>query len=451
MPQVTTPGLIISGTHSGVGKTTVSFVLMSALARRGFVVQPFKIGPDFIDPGYHRLATGRDSINLDLWMTGLRQVRASVARHLASADVGIVEGLGALFDGENGTRDRGSAACFSRHLGFPILLVLDIWGMTRSTAALLNGFINFDPRIRIAGVLLNRAGSRRHFEMVRDSLPRGLRRRIVGYLPSAKELKMPERHLGLVTLEENERACHLKEDMLGHVRHTLDLDRIIDLFGIEKRDHTVAIPSLVPKGSIRIGVARDAAFSFYYPENLERLERNGAELIYFSPLTDPALPEGVGGLYIGGGYPESFAGALAENVRLRRDIRNHGEKGMPIYAECGGLMYLSRSLSDFDGKSYPMVSLLPLDVVMDAKYLAIKYISLETTRDTIIGPRGTKARGHEFHQSRIVRSSLAGNCYRVRDSGKRSFQEGFVHETFTSISARIRKSRGISYPHAGVI
>ena len=239
---------------------------------------------------------------------------------------------------------------------------------------------------------------------------------------------MPERHLGLVTLEENERACHLKEDMLGHVRHTLDLDRIIDLFGIEKRDHTVAIPSLVPKGSIRIGVARDAAFSFYYPENLERLERNGAELIYFSPLTDPALPEGVGGLYIGGGYPESFAGALAENVRLRRDIRNHGEKGMPIYAECGGLMYLSRSLSDFDGKSYPMVSLLPLDVVMDAKYLAIKYISLETTRDTIIGPRGTKARGHEFHQSRIVRSSLAGNCYRVRDSGKRSFQEGFVHE-----------------------
>ncbi len=422
------PALIISGTHSGVGKTTVSFALMSALAERGIVVQPFKIGPDFIDPGYHRLATGRDAINLDLWMMGLRQVRSSYVRNLKTADIGIVEGMGALFDGENGTRDRGSAAYFARHLSLPVLLVLDIWGMTRSAAALLRGFADFDPHIRIAGIILNRAGSRRHFEMVRDSLPPVWRQRVVGYLIASEALMMPERHLGLITLEENERALHLKDDMLRQIQHTLDIDHVIDVFGIVKRHCTRDIRFPARKRRIRIGVARDAAFCFYYTENLNRLKKSGAELVNFSPLSDRTLPEGIGGLYIGGGYPESFAGALAENASLRREIRKCGESGMPIYAECGGLMYLGNTLTGFDGKPYPMVSLLPMDVAMDPKHLAVKYISLETRRDSIIGPRGTKARGHEFHQSRIVRSSIPGNCYQVRDSWKCGFQEGFVHK-----------------------
>jgi cobyrinic acid a,c-diamide synthase len=426
--QVTNPALIISGTHSGVGKTTVSFVLMSALAKRGIIVQPFKVGPDFIDPGYHRLATGRDSINLDLWMMGLRQVRSSYVQYIKTADVGIVEGLGALFDGLNGTRDRGSAAYFARHLSLPVLLVLDIWGMTRSAAALLRGFMDFDPRIRIAGIVLNRAGSRRHFEMVRDSLPPVWRQRLVGYLIASEALKMPERHLGLITLDENERALHLKDDMLSQIYHTLDIDRVLDIFGIVKRHCARDGRFPARKSLARIGVSRDAAFCFYYPENLNRLKKSGAELVYFSPLSDRTLPEGIGGMYIGGGYPESFAGALAENASLRREIRKCGESGMPIYAECGGLMYLGNTLTDFDGKTYPMVSLLPMDVSMDPTHLAIKYISLETRRDSIIGPRGTKARGHEFHQSRIVRSSISGNCYKVRDSWNCDFQEGFVYK-----------------------
>jgi cobyrinic acid a,c-diamide synthase len=426
--QVTNPGLIISGTHGGVGKTTVSFVLMSALAQRGIIVQPFKIGPDFIDPAYHRLATGRDSINLDLWMMGLRQVRSSYVQYVKAADVGIVEGMGALFDGENGTRDRGSAAYLARHLNLPVLLVLDIWGMTRSAEALLRGFTEFDPDIRIAGIVLNRAGSRRHFEMVRDALPPIWRQRLVGYLIASEALKMPERHLGLITLEENERALHLKDDMLSQIQDTLDIERVIDVFGIVKRHCVRHVQFPARERLTRIGVAHDAAFCFYYPENLNRLKKSGAELVYFSPLSDGTLPEGIGGLYIGGGYPESFAGVLAENASLRREIRKRGESGMPIYAECGGLMYLGRTLTDFDEKTYPMVSLVPMDIAMDPKYLAIKYISLETSRDSIIGPRGTKARGHEFHQSHIVRSSISGNCYQVRDSWKCGFQEGFVHK-----------------------
>lgn len=419
-------GFIISGTHSGVGKTTASFAVMAGLAERGFRVQPFKIGPDFIDPGYHRLATGRPSVNLDLWMMGPDQIRDNLDRYGRTSDVVVLEGMGGLHDGENGS-DRGSAAWFARHLDLPVLLVLDVWGMTRSTAAVIRGFEDFDPRVRIGGFLLNRAGGYRHFEMVRQALPEEIRRRVVGYLPADDRLKVSERHLGLMTLEENPRAGVLRQEILEQARETLDLDRLVQLFGIERRprDRSEEI-EIQRQAGVRLGVARDRAFCFYYLENLRLLEEAGAELVPFSPLEDSELPKDLAGLYIGGGYPESFPELLSANQEMHRQIRDLASRGAPIYAECGGLMYLSEGLTDFEGRRYPMVSLLPLEVVMDRGYLAIRYVEIETLRPSILGRAGTRVRGQEFHQSRLLTRRMEPDAYRVADSQGEVSTEGFA-------------------------
>jgi cobyrinic acid a,c-diamide synthase len=419
-------GFIIAGTHSGVGKTTASFAVMARLAERGFTVQPFKIGPDFIDPGYHRLATGRPSVNLDLWMMGADRVQDNLERYGRTADVVVLEGMGALYDGENGDSERGSAAWFARHLDLPVLLVLDIWGMTRSTAAVIRGFEEFDPRVRIGGFLLNRAGSLRHFEMVRDALPEDVRRRVVGYLPADDGLTISERHLGLVTLEENPNASGLREKILERTEETFDVDRLIQIFGIRRRPMGQAEESEAPpQARIRLGLARDRAFSFYYLENLRLLEEAGAELVPFSPLEDEKLPEALSGLYIGGGYPESFPEALSANQEIQQQIRDLAAQGAPVYAECGGLMYLGAGLTGFDGQRYPMVSLLPLEVAMDRSHLAIRYVEIETLRPSILGPAGTRARGQEFHQSRLLSPEIPGDLYRVVDSRGEASAEGF--------------------------
>jgi cobyrinic acid a,c-diamide synthase len=424
MDAIPQAGFIVSGTHSGAGKTTASFAIMAALAERGFVVQPFKIGPDFIDPEYHSLATGRASVNLDLWMMGPDEIRASLGRYRRGADVAILEGMGALHDGENG-EGRGSAAWFAHHLDLPVLLVLDIWGMTRSTAAVIRGFEDFDPRVRIAGFLLNRAGSPRHFEMVSDALPEDVRGRVIGYLPAAGELAVSERHLGLITVAENPRAGALRDVVLARALKTLDLERLVTLFGIAKGALPAPAPA-TPHPRVRLGVARDRAFCFYYLENLRRLEEAGAELVPFSPIEDSALPPGIGGLYLGGGYPESFAEPLSANQSMLRQIRDFAARGAPIYAECGGLMYLSETLTGLDGRCHAMASLLPLEVAMDPSHLAIRYVEIETTGNTVLGGPGTRARGHEFHQSRLVGSGSGGDGYTVRDSYGAVSCEGFA-------------------------
>lgn len=423
-----TPAFLVSGTHSGVGKTTVSFAVMSLLHELGFDVQPFKVGPDFIDPGYHRLATGRESINLDLWMMGLSDVRKSFARFSAPADVAVIEGMGALFDGERGT-ERGSAAYLAKRLDVPVLLVVDVWGMTRSAAALIEGFMGFDPRVRIAGVILNRAGSEGHYRMVMDSLPARIRRLVLGYLPHSAHLSVPERHLGLLTLEENTEALKVRDALLHHAKQTVDVNRLVRLFKIKKRG--VSGPPAGSKSSapkVRMGIARDKAFCFYYAENLAMLEEAGAELLPFSPLEDTDLPDDLDGLYFGGGYPESFPDVLSENRSMRRKILESSRRGMPVYAECGGLMYVGRSLKNFDGRNYPMASVLPIDTEMDKNYLAIKYVEIETTAETLLGPRGTKARGQEFHHSRLVSSPPGNGCYRVTTNAGQVFSEGFKRD-----------------------
>lgn len=460
-------GFIVAATHSGAGKTTASCAVMALLAERGYAVQPFKIGPDFIDPGYHRLAAGSDSINLDLWMMGEAAIRAALQRHAGSAAtaVAVVEGMGALYDGENGGSDRGSAAWFARRLDLPVLLVVDIWGMTRSTAAVIRGFEAFDPRIEIAGFLLNRAGSRRHFEMVCAALPHGMRRRVVGYLPADAAIAVAERHLGIVTVEENPGAGVLRDRILARARETIDLGALLQRMGVERRRAAAAgapappeppaatrppsrpqrpVHPLQPRrgspaaGAVRIGVARDEAFCFYYQENLRLLAAAGAELVPWSPVHDRQLPAAVDGLYIGGGYPESFAAELAANAPMLRSLRAFARRGAPIHAECGGLMYLGEALTDYDQRRHSMAALLPLATAMDRSHLAIRYVAIETTRQTVLGPPGTRARGHEFHQSRLLPSTLgeparsanaaaAAGAFRVTDGrGPGPLADGFT-------------------------
>jgi cobyrinic acid a,c-diamide synthase len=420
-----TPTFLVSGTHSGVGKTTVSFTLMGLLERKGYRVQPFKIGPDFIDGGYHRLATGRDSINLDLWMMGWKGLEESFQEYSTKADVSVIEGMGALFDGKNGTTS-GSSAQIAEYLKVPVVLVVDIWGATVTTGAVLEGLLRFDPKVKVAGILLNRAGSAGHAEMVLRSLKPRIRKKVIGYLLRSEDIEIPERHLGLRTLEENAQARRVMNAAVRSASKTIDIRRLARLLKLRRSHHVPKVPSrqLIPS-EVRIGVAKDTAFCFYYTENLKMLERAGAELVPFSPIADKSLPKNLDGLYFGGGYPESFLPELSANHRLKKEILLKIKEGLPVYAECGGLMYLSQAIRGFEGRSYPMVAALSLKVAMARDHLTIRYVEIRTRKKTLLGPAGAYARGQEFHQSRIISSRYHGPfVYGVHTSDGRTFREG---------------------------
>lgn len=421
------PAFLVAGTSSGVGKTTLSFTLMGLLQQKGFAVQPFKIGPDYIDGSYHRLATGKDSINLDLWMMGWKGLEESFHRYSTGADVAVIEGMGALYDGKNGTTS-GSSAEIAKHLKIPIVLVLDIWGATVTTGAILEGMINFDKKVSVAGVILNRAGSKRHYEMVMKALKPSLRKKVIGYLVRSQEREIPERHLGLRTLEENPKALQVLKATIEAGAQTMDVNRLARLLNLKKQKHSPPA-SAKQKSEVRLGIAKDEVFCFYYAENLRMLQEAGAELVYFSPLRDKKLPADLDGLYLGGGYPESFPQKLSANKIMRREILQKIKAGMPVYSECGGLMYLSESIKGFDGKAFPMVSAVPLKVQMDRKHLTLRYVEIKTTAKTLLGPVGTTARGHEFHYSLIALNRYRGKplYYGVNSAGEK-FTEGFANK-----------------------
>jgi cobyrinic acid a,c-diamide synthase len=419
---------VVAGTHSGVGKTTVSLAVMGLLAERGYVVQPFKIGPDFIDAGYHRHAAGRPSVNLDLWMMGPAGIQETFARYFAQADVAVVEAMGGLHDGDDGTVE-GSAACVAQLLQLPVVLVVDVWGMTTSAAAVIGGFESFDRSVDIRAVILNRPGSPRHVEMILRAMPEPMRCKVVGYLPASDHVAIAERHLGLVTPEENRQAPAALAAMVASARENVSVDHLIQRVAASRLP--IVPPTRVraaPTRRVRIAVAEDAAFCFYYRENLRLLEQAGAELIPFSPIADSALPEGVGGVYLGGGYPESFAGRLASNRSMHESLAALTRAGGWIYGECGGLMYLGESLTGFDGCTYPMVGLLPVRSGMDRSHLAIRYVEVTTRTATPLGPAGLVARGQEFHQSRLLAVPDADPLYATCDSIGTHATEGFARE-----------------------
>lgn len=406
--------LVIAGDRSGVGKTTITLALLAALSRRSAKIQSFKVGPDYIDPMFHQHVTGRPCRNLDPVLTSEAYVQKCFTDHIPAADYALVEGVMGLFDGATGRNDWGSTAHIARLLNLPVLLVLDCSRLSRSIAAIAHGYQSFDPRVKIAGLVLNRVGSDRHLELLKTALE-PLYLPILGILRRQDNITIPDRHLGLVPTVELPNLRSLV-DHLAHIGDTcFDWSQLLPLLvasqpaqarHILPPDTKAADPISVPESNpfqtnLRIAVARDRAFSFYYPDNLDLLRQIGAELVPWSPLSDPALPDGVQGLYLGGGFPELFAQTLAENIPARYAVRAAIQAGMPTYAECGGLMYLSEHLSDFNGASFPMVGILPTTVVM-APRLTLGYRQAIALQDSPLLCAGTEVWGHEFHRSRLT-------------------------------------------------
>jgi cobyrinic acid a,c-diamide synthase len=395
------PRLIIAGTASNVGKTTVTLALLAAFTAKGRAVQAFKAGPDFIDPGHHAAVTGRPSRNLDGWMLGRDVNRQIFGQASAGANLSLIEGMMGLFDGSSSLSDLGSTAELAKQLEAPVLLVIDGSAMARSAAAIVQGFARFDPALQMTGVLFNRVDSEGHYRLLREAVEQHTDLAVVGYLRTDQAASIPDRHLGLVTAIE--RGTPDLYARLGQVAaETVDLARIEVLAGAaaEWPDVSGAPARLHHGRAVKIGVAQDRAFCFYYPENLELLQSAGGELVQFSPMNDDILPA-VDMLYLGGGYPELHGEALSRNHVMRRAIRSFAERGGTIYAECGGMMYLTEAIRDFDGRPHEMVGVFPTEAVMRKSGWTLGYRTVDLLQSCILGDQGTVVCGHEFHCSTL--------------------------------------------------
>lgn len=402
------PSIVVAGTHSGVGKTTVALGLMRALRKRGLIVAPFKVGPDYLDPAQHVAAAGRASHNLDGWMLDRAANGRVFAAGTEGADVAVIEGVMGLFDGLDGTSEAGSTAQMAKWVGAPVVLVLDCFAMARSAAATVLGFERFDPDLDFAGVILNRVAGRSHFEWMRQAIEPIGSLEILGGLVHDRELELPERHLGLVQPSESESDQRL-DRLAEAVESAIDIEHLLRVAtnrrgaaGLGSASATAATPGPEVGGGrpVRIGLPRDRAFAFYYEANLSALRAAGADIVEFSSL-EGGLPAGLDGLYLGGGYPELFAEQLQANRQLRAELGAFADSGRPIHAECGGLMLLGESI-EVRGTEYAMAGVLPIATAMSER-LSLGYC--EATFDGGSGPfaEGRTARGHRFHKSALVR------------------------------------------------
>lgn len=401
--------LCVAAPVSSAGKTTVTLALAAALRARGLRVRCAKVGPDFIDPGFHAWVTGLPSATLDAFFLEGPGLRRAFARAGWGADLVLVEGMMGLFDGLDGA-GRASTAEVARQLGVPVVLVVDAGATARSAAAQVLGVRAFEPDLGLAGVIWNRVGGERHAGWLSGALAARVPVPVLGSLPWDEGLALPERHLGLVTAREGVRP-DLLERLAAVGERALDLDGCLAL---ARSDVAAEPPPSPAPPRVRLGLASDEAFQFYYPETLAALRAAGAELVPWSPLRDPELPE-VDGLYLGGGYPEVHAARLAANAAGRQAVARAVREGRPVYAECGGLMYLARTLEDLDGRLHPMVGVLPATVRLTPRRLALGYREVELLTDGLLGERGTRLRGHEFHRSFLPEAPACEAVYRVRD------------------------------------
>jgi cobyrinic acid a,c-diamide synthase len=418
--------LVVAGTHSGVGKTTVATGIMAALARRGYRVQPFKVGPDYVDPSYHTAACGRPSRNLDSWLLEEGVIGELFHRATRGCDAAVVEGVMGLYDGFGGDDEAGSTAHLAKLLRLPVVLVVDASAAARSVGASVLGFKEFDPQLNLAGVVLNGIAGDQHLEFVKPSLSRaGLP--LLGYLPIREDLALPERHLGLIPTVEGRVAEDFYSRLAQQVEGTVAVDRVLAIAsqaGPPTRDAPLVFPESPTPAKAAIAVATDKAFSFYYADSLDLLEAWGAELVRFSPLADRGLPPGVGGLYIGGGFPELYAAELSENHAMREAVRRAAESGLPTYAECGGLMYLAQTLEDLEGHTYPMAGVTPGRSFLKGTHLTLGYRTVRAFVDSPLMEAGETVRGHEFHLSALGEEPRGATpAYQMLDQQGR--KEGF--------------------------
>ena len=423
---------MIAGTQSGTGKTSLALALVASLKRRGLKVQTFKTGPDFLDPSYLTLASGRPCYNLDGWMTGMEYVLDLFRRTTKDVDMAVIEGVMGLFDGSDPATSEGSTAEMARWLDAPVLLVVNVHGMARSLAATVKGYVEFDRDVRIAGIIANQSGSDGHKDWLVQSLESASLPPVLGAIPRGAFPTLPSRHLGLVRADHQNLPPSGLEGLANALERQVSLETIL-------RIAMSASPLFVPEpGSeakpcrkrVSIGVAYDRAFHFYYPDNLDELTLRGCELVWFSPLEERRLPEGLDGIYLGGGYPEEYAEGLSDNEEMNEAIRQFASRGLPIYAECGGLMYLTRGIETTGEERYPMVGLLPAWSRMLDRLKSLGYVEITLTANSLWGFRGTGLRGHEFHYSELIGDPLGDglwtSVYRLKHRRSKTFTvEGF--------------------------
>lgn len=426
------PRVLIAGTHSGVGKTTVTLGLMSALREKGYKVQGFKAGPDYIDPSHHTAITERFSRNLDTWLLTKDVCLELFDRASADADIAVIEGVMGLYDGCLDGTELGSTAHLSKILEVPVVLVMDAKGMSRSAGAVVLGFKNFDEGVTISGVILNRVKSERHYISLKKSIEEHCKVPVLGYLPFHNEITLLERHLGLVPSAEQELSKSVYKKVGNLLSTTVDIDRLISIANSAK-----SVPSFKKtifhnpekRFNYRVAVASDEAFNFYYQDNLDLLEAYGVELAYFSPLYDKFLPADIKGLYIGGGFPELYAGMLASNSTMKESIQNAYKRGVVIYGECGGMMYLLEHLIDHKKVLHEMCGIFKATTRMEEKRQGLGYIHVEAVHDTILGKKGTRFRAHEFHWSSLHVPGGTPYAYKVsKYENEKTHPDGVFHD-----------------------
>ncbi len=448
-------GVVIGGANSGCGKTSIALALMAWFGRQGKQVVPFKVGPDFIDPGHHTRITGRQSTNLDGWMLSRETNETLFARQAAQGDIALVEGVMGLFDGFDGKSEAGSTAQMAKWLDLPVILVVNAQSMARSAAALVQGFENFDPELQFAGVIFNKLGSPGHLDYLREALEEAVCMPCLGGILRNQDLSIPERHLGLYTADDWASGHNTNETLVEVVEQGLDTTRLLDLLpGQHANAISPAFEEQAPEGSpsehaeqavadsglsrplqrsqarstVRLAVARDKAFCFYYQENLDLLEQAGAEIVLFSPLADSGLPQDIQGIYLGGGYPELHAETLAANTSLLGEINAKSRQGMPIYAECGGFMYLCRELQTLEGETFGLCNCFPFSCRMLPRLKTLGYREVHLESEALLGPAGTTLRGHEFHYSELAPASApVPRVYRKHSrKGREQELEGYL-------------------------
>lgn len=444
------PRFVLAGTNSGVGKTTITLGLLNGFKRRGVDVQPFKSGPDYIDPAFHTFVTGNVSRNLDAWLLPEMAIKNLMNKSGAGKALSIIEGVMGFYDGHTVHKRKGSTAHLSKIVEAPVVLILNGSGISTSAAAIVHGFKSFDPEVNVAGVILNMVNSERHYDILKDAIETFTGVKCYGYLKKNLDMNLSSRHLGLIPSYEVDQLRE-KIDLISDM-----MDESIDFDGLLALGQSAPVlrsSALMPHkqfSDLKIGVPKDKAFNFYYQDNLDLLETLGAELIYFSPMYDEEVPLGLDGLYIGGGFPEVFAKTLSDNTSMLSSMRRFVESERPVYAECGGLMYMCHKIVDLEGKAFEMVGILPNETLMTKRLQHFGYVDVSLGQDALIGKKGMTFMAHEFHRSKVIDMEQDIKSYIVEknkgDGDIKKWQCGYSYKNFLGGYAHVHFYNNLEIP-----
>ncbi len=422
---------MVAGTNSGVGKTTITLALISAIESKGFKIQPFKVGPDFIDTGYHSLASGFPSVNLDSWMLSENYNKTNFSLHCKEKDIAVVEGVMGLYDGFGTTNDSGSSAQIAKILNLPVILIVNGASIARSAAAIVFGFENFDSEVNITGIIFNNVSGESHYNYLKESVAYYCNAEPLGYFKKNDFSPLKSRHLGLVTVEDNSNVKNMLDDYAEILLKRIDIDRLLEKTEYNlTANYNLTEVNFGCSSKLKVSVAKDNAFCFYYHDNLEILKALGAEITFFSPLHNDSIPEDTDILYLGGGYPELYAEQLSSNRSMLHSIKRFSENYGFIYAECGGFIYLTEGVYVNNNKFFSFTGIFKDRAIMLNKLKALGYAEITTTTKDFWGKKGVKAKGHEFHYSYLKNNG--NNLKKIYSvTMRKNFQsktEGYIYK-----------------------